>query len=68
VILRSLEKNPAGLILKELIDAVANAVGDWPQDSWTVAMFAVKGHIDRLVEQGKIRASAGAHPSKWQIG
>jgi glyoxylase-like metal-dependent hydrolase (beta-lactamase superfamily II) len=65
VILASLEKNPAGLTMKQLIDAVANAVGDWPPDSWTVAMFSVKGHMDRLEQQGKARAVRGARPVKW---
>ena len=67
VILSSLEKNRAGLSLRQLIDAVANAVGDWPKDSWELAMFAVKGHLDRLEERGKIRASRGARPLQWQL-
>jgi glyoxylase-like metal-dependent hydrolase (beta-lactamase superfamily II) len=67
VILARLAKNPAGLTMKELIDAIANAVGDWPSDSWTLAMFPVKGHMDRLEEQGKVRALAGARPVKWEL-
>lgn len=65
-ILTSLEKNPAGLTMKELIEVVANAVGDWPRDSWTLAMFPVKGHMDRLEEQGKAHALRGTRPMKWQ--
>ena len=67
VILSSLEKNRAGLAMKELVDAVATAVGDWPPDSWLLAMFPVKGHIDRLEEQGKIRALRGTRPVKWEL-
>ena len=67
VILTSLEKHRAGLTMKELVDAVANAVGDWPRDSWTLAMFPVKGHLDRLEEQGKIRVLRGARPIKWEV-
>ena len=67
VILRNLAKNPAGLTLKELIDAVAGAVGDWPRDSWELAMFPVKGHMDRLEERGKVRAARGTRPLKWQL-
>lgn len=67
VILSNLEKNRAGLTLKELMDAVANAVGDWPPDSWTLAMFPVKGHMDRLEEQGKVRALRGTRPVKWEM-
>ncbi len=66
VILLSLERQRPGLTLKELIDAVANAVGEWPRESWTLAMFPVKGHLDRLETQGKIQRVAGAHPARWQ--
>jgi hypothetical protein len=67
IILASLGKNPSGLTLKELIDGVAYAVGDWPQDSWNLASFPVKGHIDRLEEQGKIRAQRGTRPLRWEL-
>jgi len=67
VILSSLEKNSAGLSLKELIDAVANAVGDWPQTTWGLAMFPVKGHMDRLEERGKVRRLEAVRPAKWLL-
>jgi glyoxylase-like metal-dependent hydrolase (beta-lactamase superfamily II) len=67
VILSNLEKNSNGLTLKELIDAVANAVGDWPQTSWGLAMFPVKGHMDRLEEQGKVRRLEASRPVKWLL-
>ncbi|MGD0224099.1 MAG: hypothetical protein ABSF71_17355, partial [Terriglobia bacterium] len=66
-ILASLEKNRAGLTMKELVDAVANAIGDWPPDSWLLAMFPVKGHMDRLVERGKVRAVRGTRPVKYEL-
>lgn len=66
VIVSNLEKNPAGLTIKQLIDAVANAVGDWPPDSWNLAMFSVKGHMDRLEDQGKVRGVGGMRPIVWQ--
>ncbi len=67
VILQNLTRNPGGLTLKELVDTVANAVGDWPKDSWTLAIFPVKGHMDRLEELGKVRAVRGTRPVKWQL-
>ncbi len=67
VIVASLEKNPAGLPLIDLIDAVANAVGDWPQQTCGLAMFPVKGHMDLLEEQGKVRRVEGAKPVKWVL-
>jgi hypothetical protein len=53
--------------LKELIDVAANAVGDWPPESLVLAMFPVKGHLDRLEERGKIRAVRGARPVRWEL-
>jgi glyoxylase-like metal-dependent hydrolase (beta-lactamase superfamily II) len=66
VILSALNKSSAGTTLAELIDAVAQAVGEWPKDSWNLAMFPVKGHLDRLECQGKIRRAQGSHPVRWQ--
>jgi len=67
VILSSLAKTPAGLTLKELIDVVSNAAGDWPKDSWELAMFPVKGHMDRLEQQRKARAVDGSRPVRWEL-
>ena len=67
VILESLRKTPSGLAMKELIDAVANAVGDWPQESWIFAMFPIKGHMDRLEQHGKVKEVQGARPAKWTL-
>lgn len=64
-ILADLDRQPAGLTLKELMDTVSNAVGDWPKDHQHLAMFPVKGHMDRLEQQGKARALRGARPMKW---
>jgi glyoxylase-like metal-dependent hydrolase (beta-lactamase superfamily II) len=66
VILSSLAREPGGMVLAELIDAVAQAVGDWPKESWNLAMFPVKGHLDRLESQEKIRRLDGSHPIRWQ--
>jgi len=30
-------------------------------------MFPVKGHLDRLEGQGKVRRLQGAPPVKWQV-
>ena len=67
VILDSLTRNPGGRSLRELIDEVANAVGDWPKDTWFLAMFPVKGHLDRLEQQNRIRMISGAGYPKWQM-
>jgi glyoxylase-like metal-dependent hydrolase (beta-lactamase superfamily II) len=66
VILGRLAKASGGLTMKELIDAVSSAVGDWPQETWQFAMFSVKGHMDRLEEQGRVRVVAGSCPIRWE--
>ncbi len=66
-ILSGLKKHASGLTMKELIDAVSNAVGDWPKDTWTVAMFSVKGHMDRLEQLNKVRAIRETRPLKWEL-
>lgn len=65
VILASLAKTPAGLTLKELMDAVANAVGDWPEESWNLAMFPLQGHMQRLEDLAKARRVERTRPVKW---
>jgi glyoxylase-like metal-dependent hydrolase (beta-lactamase superfamily II) len=67
VIITSLASQPGGLTLKELIDTVSNAVGDWPHDTRSLAMFPVKGHMERLEAQEKVRAIRGGRPVKWQL-
>ena len=67
VILRRLQKQPSGLTMKELIKEVAEAVGDWPDDGVFLAMFPIKGHMDRLVQQGKAKLEVGSRPAKWVI-
>jgi hypothetical protein len=67
VILGSLVKAPGGLTMKELIDAVSNTVGDWPKETWDLAMFPVKGHMDRLEAQDKVRVVPGSSPVRWQL-
>jgi glyoxylase-like metal-dependent hydrolase (beta-lactamase superfamily II) len=67
VILRSLGEHSAGLTLQQLIDAVSNAVGDWPKNSWALAMWPVKGHMDRLQQLGKVRGVPGSQPLHWQL-
>jgi glyoxylase-like metal-dependent hydrolase (beta-lactamase superfamily II) len=66
-ILSSLSKHPPGLTMKELIDAVSNAVGEWPNETWSLAMFPVKGHMDRLEQLNKVRVIEGTRPLKWEL-
>jgi len=66
-ILQSLGKKPSGLTMKDLIDTVGSAMGDWPKENWIFAMFSIKGHMDRLEQQGKVKPVKGARPAKWAL-
>ncbi|MGH9353449.1 MAG: MBL fold metallo-hydrolase [Terriglobia bacterium] len=66
VILSSLAKHAAGLALREIIGAIASAVGEWPEENWNLAMFPAKGHLDRLQALGKIRMVLESHPVRWE--
>jgi len=66
-ILSGLKASASALTLKECIDAVSNAIGDWPKDSWTVAMFSVNGHLERLEQMQKVRAIRGTRPVRWAL-
>lgn len=65
-IVASLEKTPGGLTLRELTDAVANAVGEWPKETWFLATFPVIGHMNRLEQQGKVLLEGGTQPPRWR--
>jgi glyoxylase-like metal-dependent hydrolase (beta-lactamase superfamily II) len=67
VILRNLGATPAGLTLQELVDVAANAVGDWPKDTWFIATYPVLGHVDRLERREKVRRVPGIPHPKWQL-
>ncbi len=66
-ILSSLERQHAGLNMKELIDVVGNAFGDWPKDTWIYLMFALKGHLDRLERQGRVRFLQNLPSFRWTL-
>jgi len=65
VILASLSRQSGGLTLKELIDCVSNAIGEWPKEGWEIAMFSVKGHMDYLEELHKVHRIRGDKHTIW---
>jgi glyoxylase-like metal-dependent hydrolase (beta-lactamase superfamily II) len=67
VLLRHLAKHREGLSLKELVNSVAEAVGEWPKDTWFLATFPVKGHLDRMVDSGRARLVRGNGLPRWQL-
>jgi glyoxylase-like metal-dependent hydrolase (beta-lactamase superfamily II) len=67
VLLQSLTKHPTGLRLKDLTDAVAEAVGEWPKPTWFLATFPVKGHLDRLEQQNRVQVVRGERFPRWRL-
>ena len=65
--LRALSASTAGLTLKDLIAEAAEEFPEWPQDTRELAMFSVKGHLDRLEAQNKVRLVSGYHPLRWLL-
>ena len=67
ILLSSLAGAPSGLDLSHLIEKFGNAFSDWPKDTLLFSMFAIKGHMDRLEELGKVRLLREGRPFKWVL-
>jgi len=67
VLLSAMRGAPSGLNLTHLTEAIGAAFSDWPKDTLIFAMFAIKGHMDRLEEMGKARLLRDSRPFKWAI-
>ena len=67
VLLSALKVAPSGLSLTQLTEAIGAAFSDWPKDTLMFAMFAIKGHMDRLEDLGKVRLLRASRPFKWAI-
>lgn len=65
-ILRALTRSRTGLTLADLIQEARNEFPEWPADTVGLAMFPIKGHLDRLESRGRIRLIP-AEPHKWEI-
>lgn len=65
-ILSGLAQSNSGLTLKEIIDVIAHAAGDWPEESWPLAVYPANGHLERLQALGKVRLRREVHPPRWE--
>jgi glyoxylase-like metal-dependent hydrolase (beta-lactamase superfamily II) len=65
-ILSSIGKSRTGANLNELIDAAMEAFPDWPDSTRKLAMFPVKGHLDRLERSGRVRLDRQVSPPRWK--
>jgi glyoxylase-like metal-dependent hydrolase (beta-lactamase superfamily II) len=66
-IVQALNRLPAGLTLKELISEALEEFPDWPVETSDLAMFPLKGHLERLESRGQIRMVPGNPPLRWQL-
>lgn len=66
-ILNALNKVPNGLTLKDLLLAAREEFPEWPEDTNNLAMFSVKGHLERLESQGSVRLDATRSPIRWSM-
>jgi len=67
VLISALKGTPSGLNLSQLIEAIGSAFGDWPKDTLLFSMFAIKGHMDRLEELGKVQLRRSVRPFQWAL-
>ena len=61
-IVQALGRSRAGLTLNELISEALEEFPEWPVDTRDLAMFPVKGHLERLESRGRIRVVPGNPP------
>ena len=66
IILRALDSRNSGLDLRELTDVVADGIGEWPKESWQLAAIPVKGHLDRLEQNGTVRRQLCDGRLRWR--
>jgi glyoxylase-like metal-dependent hydrolase (beta-lactamase superfamily II) len=67
VLLSSVRRNPQGLTMPELINAVGEEFSDWPRDTLVSAAFPIKGHMDRLEGLEKVRLVRDRRPFRWVL-
>lgn len=65
VLLKALSQHPHGLTLKQLMLEARAEFPEWPEDTIDLAMFAVKGHLDRLEQNHSVRVNADTNPARW---
>jgi len=65
-IVQSLSRARTGLTLSELMDAAMEEFPEWPASTRVLTAFPVKGHMDRLEAQGKVRIDRGTSPPRWK--
>ncbi len=66
-ITRALRINPSGLTLKQLVSEAREEFPEWPLETADLAMFSIRGHLDKLEAKGQVHLDAGGSPSRWLL-
>jgi glyoxylase-like metal-dependent hydrolase (beta-lactamase superfamily II) len=64
-VLSALEGKPAGATLREIIDSVGPALGEWPRSVDAELVYAIGGHLQNLATRGRVRTDATARPIRY---
>lgn len=67
LVLAHLARNPSGLTLREIIAKCGPALGSWPRTSDSELVYALAGHLDLLLAQGRIIEAAGTRPAIYSM-
>jgi glyoxylase-like metal-dependent hydrolase (beta-lactamase superfamily II) len=67
LILARLACCPHGASLRELIDSVGPELGSWPAAANLELVYALAGHLERLVCAGKITTLSGTPPLRYTL-
>jgi glyoxylase-like metal-dependent hydrolase (beta-lactamase superfamily II) len=67
VLLAELDRRAEGATLGELIGAAGPQLGDWPRSVDIELMYALNGNLERLIDQGRVKASEGETPRRYWL-
>ncbi len=68
LLLSTLRRFPEGASLRDLIDSVGPQLGSWPDAMNGEMVYALAGHMQRLVRLNKVTALRGVRPVRYKTG
>jgi NAD(P)-dependent dehydrogenase (short-subunit alcohol dehydrogenase family)/glyoxylase-like metal-dependent hydrolase (beta-lactamase superfamily II) len=66
-LLAALAGQPDGLTLGQLITAIGPQLGDWPRAADQELRYALAGHLQHLVAQGRVTADRSDTPTRFRL-
>jgi glyoxylase-like metal-dependent hydrolase (beta-lactamase superfamily II) len=67
LVVDQLVRSPAGLTLREMIERCGPELGSWPRSSDSELVYALEGHLEILLAQGRILQEAETKPAVFRI-